>query len=93
VDIATLDGHLANQLGINFVPGVWVKNVDPKGSAARAGVRPNDIIVKINGRPVTSVPELQEMVARSQVGETISLGIVREGKERTLQVTLRSLSE
>ncbi len=93
VDIATLDGHLANQLGINFVPGVWVKNVDPKGSAARAGVRPNDVIVKINGRPVTSVPELQEMVARSQVGETISLGIVREGKERTLQVTLRSLGE
>ncbi len=93
VDIATLDGHLANQLGIPFVPGVWVKDIDPRGSAARAGVRPNDIITKINGRNVTNVPELQEIVARSRAGETITLTVIRNGTEKTLQVPLRTLGE
>lgn len=93
VEIATLDGHLANQLGIPLTPGVWVKAADPRGSAARSGVRPNDIITKINGRSVTTVPELQEVVARSRAGDTITLTIVREGKEKTLQVELRTAGE
>ncbi|MCS7037473.1 MAG: trypsin-like peptidase domain-containing protein [Saprospiraceae bacterium] len=90
VDIAPMDNNIANYLGIPFVQGVWVKALDPQGSAARGGVRPNDIITKVNNRPVASVPELQEIIGRSRAGETITLTVVREGKEKTLQVLLRS---
>ncbi len=93
VDIATLDGHLANQLGISFVPGIWIKAVDPRGSAGKAGLQPNDIITKVNGRNVSSAPELQEMVARSKPGEMIKLTVIRNGKERTLDVQLRATGE
>jgi Do/DeqQ family serine protease len=90
VDIAPMDNNIANYLGIPFVQGIWVKALDPQGSAARGGVRPNDIITKINNRPVASVPELQEIIGRSKAGETITLTVVREGRERTLNVQLRS---
>ncbi|MCS6928778.1 MAG: trypsin-like peptidase domain-containing protein [Saprospiraceae bacterium] len=90
VDIAPMDNQIANYLGIPFVQGVWVRNLDPKGSAARSGVRPNDVITKVNNRPISSVPELQEIIARSKAGETITLTIVREGREKTLNVQLLS---
>ncbi len=90
VDIAPMDNNIANYLGIPFVQGVWVKALDPQGSAARGGVRPNDIITKVNNRPVASVPELQEIIGRSKAGETITLTVVREGREKTLHVQLRS---
>lgn len=90
VDVAPMDNAIADYLGVPFTQGVWVKALDPQGSAARGGLRVNDIIVRVNQRPVASVPELQEIIGRSKVGETITLTVVREGREKTLQVQLRS---
>ncbi|MBK8965078.1 MAG: trypsin-like peptidase domain-containing protein [Saprospiraceae bacterium] len=93
VDIATMDSNLARDLDIPYSQGIWVKDLDPEGSAARAGVQPNDIITKINGKNVTTVPELQELIGRSKAGETVQLALVRSGKEKELAVKLKSRGE
>lgn len=93
VDIATMDSNLANELNLPYSQGIWVKALDPEGSAARSGVQPNDIITKINGKNVTTVPELQELIGRSKAGESVNLTVVRSGKEKDVMVKLKARSE
>jgi serine protease Do len=90
VDIATMDGNLAQRLNIEYVQGVYVDNVIEEGSAALAGIEAGDIIVKINGKNVTSVPELREMVGRSKVGDTVTVVVKRNGRDREIPVKLRT---
>lgn len=93
VDIATMDSNLANELNIPYAQGVWVKELDPQGSAAQAGIQKNDIITKINGKNVTSGPELREMIGRSKVGESVNLTLVRNGREKDVAVRLKTRGE
>jgi Do/DeqQ family serine protease len=89
VDIATMDGHLAEQLNMEFTPGVYVAEVLNGGSAAAAGIQSGDVITKINGKNVTSLPELREMVGRSKVGDTLVVLVKRKNKEFEIPVKLR----
>ena len=88
VDIAAMDSNSAAQLGVPYVPGVYVENVYADGSAGKAGVKVGDIITKINGRTVTTIPELREQVGRSKIGDTVNLTVVRDSKEKDLSVRL-----
>lgn len=89
VDIASMDGNLAQRLEIDFTPGVYIENVVEGGSAAAAGLVGGDIITKINGKNVTSVPELRELVGRSKPGETLAVIIKRKSRELEVPVKLR----
>ena len=89
VDIATMDSNLANELNLPYSQGIWIKTLDPQGSAAAAGIQENDIITKLNGKNVTTVPELMEFVGRSKAGETIQITLVRNGKQKEVPVRLK----
>ena len=88
VDIATMNGNIAQQLKIDYAKGVVITGLDPEGSAARAGAQELDIITALNGKSVTTSAELLELVGRSKVGETVALKVSRSGKEREFQVRL-----
>ncbi|MCC7506659.1 MAG: trypsin-like peptidase domain-containing protein [Saprospiraceae bacterium] len=90
VDIASMDTNVAQQLELDYTQGVAVVRLDPEGSAANAGVQPKDVITRINGKNVTSVAELRELVGRSKVGETLNLTLVREGKTLDLPVRMKT---
>lgn len=92
-DIAPMDTEVAESLNIDFTPGVAVVKLDPVGSAAEAGIQENDVITKINGKNVTGSPELREYIGRSKVGETITLTVVRKGKEKELPVRLKKRTD
>jgi len=93
IDIAPMDTYLANKLGIDYVQGVAVMKVHEDGSAARSGVREKDVVTKINGKNVTSTSELRELVGRSKLGETLTLTVNREGKEKEVPVRLRTRTD
>lgn len=80
------------ELGSNYVEGqgVFVSDVTSDGAAAAAGVKKGDIVTKINGVSVTSGPELQEQVTRYKPGDKISLTYLRDGKEHTVNLTLKN---
>ena len=90
VDIATMNGSVAQQLGIDYSKGIVITGLDPDGSAAQAGAKELDIITAINGKSVTTSAELLELIGRSKVGETASLKVLRGGKEREFQVRLKT---
>jgi serine protease Do len=89
VDIAPMDTETADALEIPFVAGIAVVELDPAGSAAQAGLQLKDVITKINGKNVTSTPELREMIGRSKLNETVVLTVVRGGNEKDYSVRLK----
>ena len=69
--------------------GVKVREVQTKTGAEAAGIKPGDIVLEINGRPISGLMELKSALTGTQPGETASVRVRAGGKnEKTLMVTL-----
>jgi serine protease Do len=68
--------------------GLLVAGVVPGGPADRAGLQKNDIIVSINGKRIVQGTELQQVIRDGNVGDTVTLEILRNGKKLTVKVKL-----
>lgn len=79
-----LPPRLARALG--RAAGVEVVEVVPGGPADRAGVRPEDLIVELNGTPIEGMDELQRVVVSELIGHTVRAKVVRNGAERELEL-------
>lgn len=91
IEIQDLDSEFAaDTLGLDISQGVFVKKVTEGGSAQYAGIQANDVITSVNGRVVTNVPQLQEIIGRSKVGDTVTVKVNRKGQSRDIAVKLRA---
>ncbi len=68
--------------------GVFVKEVTKDGPAEKAGMKPQDVIVSINGKSIAKGQDLIDLVADSSVGTTVKIGIMRDKKPMTLSVVV-----
>lgn len=93
VQIQPLNGDLAEGLGIDDTDGALVARVTGGSPAALADVRPGDVITHLDGRPVKGPRDLARMVADTTVGETIPVEVLRDGREKTLSVTIAALDD
>lgn len=89
VGIQDLDSEFAKELNVDISQGVVIESLEEGGSAQYAGLQINDVIVGIDGREVKSMPELQEVVGRAKVGDTVNLKVLRKNKSITVPVKLR----
>lgn len=71
--------------------GAYVSSVDTMGPAARAGIKPGDVIVGINGVTVTSSLELTHELFKYKPGDTITVTYYRNGETVNVEVTLAEL--
>lgn len=83
----------AEAVGLKQITGVVVNSYTSDDSPAKkAGIKPGDVIVAVDGQPVENVPRLQQKVAFKKPGETVSVTVLRQGSEkRTLAVRLVSV--
>src|SRR5215510_1531161 len=88
VGIQPLTVELARKFGVNEGEGVLVNEVFEKDPAASAGIRPGDIITKIDGNPVDSPNRLSRLVAGLIPGATAKVEVVRDQVRLTLDVGL-----
>jgi len=72
--------------------GVYVDGTTPGSAAEEAGIEREDIILKINDKNISNVAELQEQIARFSPGEKVKVTFLRNGKEKTVSVELKSLT-
>ena len=79
-----LPPRLASQLGRKS--GVEVVEVVPGSPADRAGLRPEDLIVDVDGHPVGGADELQRLMAGELIGTRVGASVIREGRLLTLGV-------
>ncbi|MFZ2054818.1 MAG: DegQ family serine endoprotease [Candidatus Aminicenantales bacterium] len=71
--------------------GALVNSVDPGGPADKAGIKPYDVIIEVNGEEVDSPNDLKFKVADAEPGKKIDIKVVREGKEQQFTVTVEEL--
>ena len=85
VSITDLNRDLAQGFGLPAdQKGALVQGVVPRGPAAKAGVQPGDIIVEVNGKPVSSGGDLTRSVALVQPGSKVDLTVLRNGQKKSL---------
>jgi serine protease Do len=89
VTILELDSDLAKELSVDASQGVVIDELVDGGSAQYAGLQVKDVIIGIDGREVKSVPELQEVIGRAKVGDTVNLKVLRKSKSIMVAVKLR----
>jgi serine protease Do len=97
------EGHVSRgSIGISFLPdnnpellkvygadhGVFVQSVTENSPAAKAGLKPEDVVTSINGKPIYKGQDLIDTVADSPIGSTLKLGVVRDKKPSTLDVVV-----
>lgn len=86
----TLTDEQRQQMGVKNDEGVYVSDVSEDGAAKSAGIKTGDILTKVNGVAVSSGPEMVEQVARYKPGDKISVTYLRNGKESTVNITLKN---
>ena len=65
-----------------YTAAVEVGSVSPGSAAAKAGIKPGDTVVSIAGKPTASFSQLQHILGPKYEGDTVSVTILREGKEQ-----------
>ncbi len=88
VGLQPLDENLAPTLGLPKDTGEIVRSVVAGGPAARAGLQQGDVIVRVNGTPVTPDQTVSYLIANTAVGSRAQLDVIRGGQRRTVQVVV-----
>ena len=90
VSIADVTAELAEEKKLDNVNGVYVAGTVEGGSADEAGIEEGDVIIAIQNQKVNTSSELQEAVARHQPGDKLKITVIRDGKKKEVETTLKN---
>jgi serine protease Do len=93
VHIQTVTDEIAASLKLEKARGALVASVADKGPAKDAGIEARDIILAFDGKAIDKVRLLPRIVAETKIGEQVDVLIWRDGKEKTVAVTVARLDE
>ena len=92
VNIDEVTDELAKDLDLPSVEGIYISRVNPESGAEDGGIRRGDVIIGINGTKTSTIPQLQEQVARFRPGKSIDVDYIRKGKKYSTKVILKNRS-
>ncbi|MBR3884032.1 MAG: Do family serine endopeptidase [Bacteroidaceae bacterium] len=87
----TVTSELAEEKSLGTVDGVYVSEVIADGAAQSAGFEEGDVIIGLDGKPVKTMAEMQELLAKHLPGDVVKVKILRDKKERELEVVLKNV--
>ncbi|HEY1606040.1 MAG TPA: Do family serine endopeptidase [Allosphingosinicella sp.] len=86
VSLQTLEDDIAEAMGIPKNQGELIRGVTAGGPAAKAGIQQGDVIVAVNGQPVTPDQTLAYLVAQQPVGSRVPMTLIRNGQRVNVTV-------
>ena len=85
-----LDNRKAEEYGVKVNEGVYVRDFTEGSAGAAAGIKKGDVVVKVDGRSINSIPELQQSIGLHRPGDKVAITVNRDGTEKDFNVTLRN---
>ena len=92
ITLAPLTTRLAEELGAPNTKGMVVISMQQRSDAYTAGLRPGDIVVSFNGSAIEDQGQFARMLSEAKIGSTVTLGVLREGKQLTIKVPVMKAS-
>jgi serine protease Do len=93
VQVQNVTPDLAKSFGMAEPHGALVAEVNPGTPAEKAGIHREDIIIEFNGHPIHEMNELPRLVAETAPGTKATVKVLRQGKEKTFNLTITELKE
>ena len=88
VTIQDVSQGLADSFGLKSPNGALVSTVDPDSPAAKAGIKPGDVVLKMNGEDVVQSTDLPVRVAELKPGSRVTLQVWHDGSTKDVDVTI-----
>ena len=92
VEIQPVNQDIADSLGLKQTQGALVASAQKNSPAAEAGVKPGDVITKVDGEPVANPRELARKIAALGPKKTVDLTVVRNDQTKDISVTLGQMA-
>jgi serine protease Do len=93
VGVQDVDASLARSFQLDRPRGALVSLVEPDGPAQKAGLRPGDVVLEVNDKPIEQSSELSNAVAALKPGTDAKLKVWRSGKPRVVDIHVAQLEE
>ncbi|MFS1511657.1 S1C family serine protease [Chengkuizengella sp. SCS-71B] len=88
VGLYDIDDEVQQTLNLQDKDGVLITQVEKPSPASRAGIKPNDVIIELNGEEIKNAEDLINKVKETAIGESVNLTVIREGKTYETAVTI-----
>ena len=89
ITMSQIDDKIAEELKLSSRNGVYISGVSKSSAADEAGIKPGDVLVAIDSINVNTLPAVQETVSRFSPGDKAVVTVIRDGKEKKLEVTFK----
>jgi serine protease Do len=93
VKIQTVTDDIAETLGVPANTGALVSAVTPDSPAAKGGLQSGDVIMKFDGKDVTTMRGLPKLVAQTPIGKDVAVEVLRKGERKTVTVAVGLLQD
>ena len=93
VMVQEVNQTLADSFGLDRPEGALVSGVEPGGPAQQAGLRPGDVIRRVNGQPIVASGDLPAVIGLARPGDRVTLDVWRQGNSETLGARLGDASD
>jgi serine protease Do len=93
VTVQNIDAALSESFGLDRPRGALVSSVEKDGPAQRAGIKPGDVILRVDDREIDQTNTLSQYIAQRKPGQDSTVTVWRAGKEARIKVRIAELKE
>ena len=93
ITMQEIDDKIADELKLSSRNGVYIVEVSKSGAADKAGIKAGDVLVAIDSIRLTNSASVQEAVSRFSPGDKAVVTVIRDGKEKNMEVVFKGTSQ
>ena len=93
ISMGPITDKIAEDLKLSSRNGVYISEVSPSGAADKAGIKAGDVLVAIDSTKITGTASVHETVSRYSPGDMAVITVIRDGKEKTFDVTFKGTAQ